>query len=514
MTAPRERVSAPRERVSAPRSTRPHVAVLGGGFAGMAAALALAAAGARVTLVERERRLGGKADEWRDAGFRFDTGPSVLTLSEVVRTTFERVGLTCPLAFRPAAPLCRYVYPDGRVWDVYRELEPTLAGLEPQEADAYRRALAKARTLYEAAAPVFVHGPAPGLLRLAAYGLRHGLAAAPGRSLPDLLRALGADGPLLLPFFMRFATYVGADPRRAPAVLHNVAWAELGLGVHHLEGGTYALVRALADALEALGADLRLGEAVERLVTRAGTVREVHTTRGVLACDAVVAAVDRELVSGWLGRRRRERTASLSGLVLLAGLRARDQRLARHTIVFPEDYGAEFDAIAGGEHPLDPTLYLHVSALDDVGDAPPGGENRFVMANAPALPIEPEASLQGEARAERGRAALLASLERRGFGWSEEALVTSRWLDPTTFAAYGHRGRLYGHAPHGLLGALRPGPRLRLAANLALAGGSVHPGGGIPLALLSGTQAAALLARRLGLRRSWPAPPPAAPTRG
>ncbi len=487
----RDRSRSPARAAAAGHGRR--VTVVGGGFAGLAAALTLASQGARVTLVEREPRLGGKADEWRDRGYRFDTGPSVLTLPEVVRDTFARCGLECPLEFRPASPLCRYLYPDGRAWDVYRELEPTLAGLDRSEADAYRRTLDKARELYEAAAPVFVHGPAPGPWRLAAYGLRHGLRAAPGRSLPDLLRALGAAGPLLGPFFLRFATYVGADPRRAPAVLHNVAWAELGLGVHHLEGGTYALVRSLRAALETLGVELRCGEAVERLVTRSGVVREVVTSRGSLACDAVVAAVDRDLVLAWLGRARREREPSLSGLVLLAGLGRRDERLARHTIVFPERYGAEFDAIASGRFPSDPTLYLHISARDDPADAPPGGENRFVMANAPALPLgsaDPEAV---EALEAAGREALLASLARRGLGWPRESLLTSRWLGPAAFAAYGYRGRLYGHAPHGLLGALRPRPRLGAASNLVLAGGTVHPGGGVPLALLSGRYAAATL---------------------
>ena len=478
---------------------RPHLAVLGGGFAGMAAALWLAARGARVTLVEREPRLGGKAGEWRTGAYRFDTGPSVLTLPEVVRTTFEGAGVPCPVTFRPAEPLCRYVYPDGRVWDVHRDLDATLAGLSSAEGEAYRRALAKARALYEAAAPVFVHGPAPGPLRLLRYGLRHGLAAAPGRSLPGLLRTLGADGPVLGPFFQRFATYVGADPRRAPAVLHNVAWVELGLGVYHPVGGMHGVVRGLHAALLELGVELRLGEAVERLVVRDGAVREVVTERGPLACDGAVAAVDRDVVLRWLGRPRgRARPASLSGLVLLSALTERDPRLAHHTILFPERYGDEFDAIQAGEHPADPTLYLNVSALSEERDAPPAAENRFVMANAPALPLADDPG-RSAARLEAGREALLRSLQRRGFAWRAQQVVAQRWLDPSDFAAFGDRGRLYGAAPHGLLGALRPAPRLRGLPGLALAGGTVHPGGGVPLALLSGRAAARALGDAMGL---------------
>ena len=482
--------------MSAARSQVRRVAVLGGGVAGLAAAVRLAHAGVGVTLIERGERLGGKAGEWRHGGYRFDTGPSVLTLPEVVRETFAAVGLECPVRFTPAAPLCRYVYPDGRVWDVHRDVEATLAGLSAREGDAYLRALGKARALYEAAAPVFVHGPAPGPLSLLRYGVRHGLAAAPGAALPALLRSLGADGPVLGPFFQRFATYVGADPRRAPAVLHNVAWAELGLGVYHLEGGMHALVRALVDAAERLGVETRLAEPVERLRLRGGRVDEVVTTAGAQRFDAVIAAVDRDRVLGWLGRAARRAPASLSGLVLLAALRGRDTRLAPHTIVFPERYGEEFDAIGRGEHPRDPTLYLNVSCLADPADAPAGGENRFVMANAPALPETDVDPAQRAQRLAQGRESLEATLARRGFGWAPERLVARRWLGPEEFSAFGERGRLYGAAPHGLLGALRPGPRLRGVEGLLLAGGTVHPGGGVPLALLSGRRAAEELLRR------------------
>lgn len=479
-----------------PPGRRPRVVVIGAGFAGLAAALRLAHRGADVTVLERAPRPGGKAGEWRTGGFRFDLGPSVLTLPQVVRDTFEQVGLDCPVEFVPADPTCRYVFADGRVWDVHRDLEATLAGLDAREGEAYRRALGAARSLYEAAAPTFVHAPAPGLGRLAAYGLRHGLAASPGRSLPALLDALGVHGPYLRPFFLRFATYVGADPRRAPAVLHNVAWAELGLGVYHPLGGMHALVDALAQALERAGVEVRTGATVVGVERRGARVVRVLTDAGAVDGDAVVSAVDRDLTLRWLGRPPRRGPASLSGLVLLAALPTRDERLAPHTVLFPERYGEEFDAIAEGRHPTDPTLYLNVSALADPADAPSGAENRFVMANAPALRAAGGDAREHEAE---GRAALRSTLARRGFAWGEGTALHERWLGPSDFAAFGEQGRLYGLAPHGLLGALRPGPRLRGVANLWLAGGTVHPGGGVPLALLSGRWAAHGVADALGL---------------
>jgi phytoene desaturase len=477
----------------------PRVAVVGAGFAGLAAALRLAAAGAAVTVVERAERPGGKAGEWRAGGFRFDTGPTVFTLPEVVEATFEAAGRPCPLELEAGDGACRYVFPSGRVWDVSTDLERTLSGLDAAEGAIYRRALAKARALYEAAAPTFVHGPPPSLAQLAAYGLRHGLAAAPGRSLPQLLDALGVGGDLR-PFFLRFATYFGADPRRAPAVLHNIAWVELGLGTRHVRGGMHAVARALAEAAADLGVEFRYGEAALAVERRGGRVVAIDAEHGRVPCDGAVLAIDRRQALALLGRPpAREPEPSLSGLVWLAGVKGSDDRLARHTILFPEAYGDEFDDVAEGRAPRDPTLYVSISSRSHPEDAPSGCDNLFVMANAPALPVV--AAPEGRARWMReGRQVIEGTLARRGFAPREEPLV-ERLLTPHDYAAFGHRGALYGAAPHGLRGALRAGHRVRGVRDVVLAGGTVHPGGGVPLALLSGGQAATRLARDLALHR-------------
>ncbi len=485
-------------------AARPVVAVVGAGFAGLAAAIDLARAGARVTLLERADAVGGKAGEWSEGGFRFDVGPSVFTLPDVVDAIFRDAGRERPFELRPLAPLCRYVYPSGRVWDVHADLEPTLAGLDAHEGRVYVRALEAARRLYEAAAPTFVRGPAPGLGQLAAYGLRHGLRASPGRRLPDLLAALGVDGDLL-PFFLRFATYFGGDPYRAPAVLHNIAWVELGLGVTWPVGGVHGVVRALRALAQDLGVEVRTGTEVRALPQRGGRVREVVTDAGTLAVDGVVAAVDRRWALALLGRPTPPRARpSLSGTVALLGVRGVTPGLVAHNVLFPRDYAAEFDDLRAGRHPVDPTLYLHASVKGDPGDAPPGCENWFVLANAPALPAgdatgEPGAARPphveddpGAGRREEDAAAarrLRSTLAARGLDPAGRTLV-ERDLGPAEWARFGDRGAIYGAAPHGLTSALRPGPRVRGVANVRLAGGTVHPGGGMPLALLSGRQAA------------------------
>jgi len=497
----------------------PRVAVVGAGFAGLAAAIDLARGGARVTLLERAPEVGGKAAEWRAEGFRFDLGPSVFTLPDVVAALFRDAGSELPFELRPLAPLCRYVYPSGRVWDVYADLDRTLAGLDAEEQRAYRRALTEARRLYEDAAPTFVRGPAPGLAGLASYGVRHGWRAHPGRRLPDLLQALGVKGDLL-PFFLRFATYFGGDPYRAPAVLHNIAWVELGLGVTLPVGGVYGVVRALRALAESLGVEVRTGVEVEALPLHGGRVVEVVTADGALPVDAAIAAVDRRWALTLLGRPAPvRRSPSLSGTVALLGVRGESPGLAAHNVLFPADYAAEFADLRAGRHPSDPTLYLHASSKADPGDAPPGDENWFVMVNAPALPAgdprgapvgvgghaareaaeasgRPQSAVHAARAAEDAAAAhrLRATLAARGHDPALRTVV-ERDLGPAELARFGDRGAIYGPAPDGLLSTLRPGPALPGVRNVWLAGGTVHPGGGIPLALLSGRYAAAALLR-------------------
>lgn len=471
--------------------------VLGAGFAGLSAAIQLALGGAEVTLVERAPRPGGKAGEVRDGGFRFDTGPSVVTLPEVLRAPFEAAGRPFPLRLHELDPIARYRFPSGRVLDVRRDVDATTEQLRADEAHAYRSLLDEARILYEAAAPVFVHGPPPGPLRLARYGLRHGLRARPWATLADLIASHGASGELR-DLFLRFATYFGADPFRAPAVLHNIAWVELGMGVVAPEGGVGGLVRAYHDLATSLGVRFAFDETVEQLRPRRGAAPEVHTRHAEggrrWIPDRLVSSLDRDRTARLAGRptpgARQE--PSLSGMVLLLAVEGEHPSVAHHTLVMPDDYRAEFDAIRAGRAPDDPTLYLSLGCRSRAGDAPPGQENWFVMANAPALGPR-GGGIDEAAYADRIERRLLdRGLLRPG----EQRRVAA--LGPRHLAGLASRGAIYGAAPHSLLASLRPSQRLRGLERTRLAGGTVHPGGGIPLAVLSGRQAADALLRTVG----------------
>lgn len=470
--------------------------VLGGGFAGLSAAVHLALAGSEVTLLEQLPEVGGKAGEVAQDGFRFDTGPSVLTLPQILHEIFGAAGEALPIELIPLEPLCRYCYPSGFIWDVYQDVEKTAAQLSARDAQAYRDLLEEARRLYEAAAPTFVLGAAPGSWALLRYAVRHGLKAHPTRTLPRLLARFNPS-PELTQFFLRFATYVGADPYRAPAVLHNIAWVELGLGVVYPQGGIKGVVRALAALARRLGVTVETEVTVQRLVVDGNRVREVVTDHGVRRADVVVAALDIVQTYALLGRPTplAKREPSLSGFVLLLGVEGETPLLAHHTISFSADYPAEFAAIARGQPPQDPTLYLSLSCRTDPCHAPEGSENWFVMTNAPALRPTDNWSAKGPAYAEY----LLHVLAQRGLDVRERLRLRVH-RTPQDLERLGYRGSIYGSAPHGLLAALRPRQTLPGVRNLVLAGGTVHPGGGVPLALLSGKQAARLALRQLRRR--------------
>ncbi len=448
-----------------------------------------------VTLLEQLGEVGGKAGEFVADGYRFDIGPSVWTLPEIMTDLFERAGETPP-ALGPLSPLCRYVFPSGRVWDVSRDVEATTAPLSPEEAKAYRRLLEEARALYEAAAPTFLFGQAPGPWELLRYGLSAGLKAHPLERLPDLLRRYGATGDLET-FFLRFATYFGADPYRAPAVLHNIAWAELGQGVYYPRGGIKGVVRALRSLAEKLGVSVQTGVTVTGLEVSGNRMTKIETSAGVFSADAVVSALDIVRTHELLGRETRAARLepSLSGFVLLLGLEGETPGLTHHNILFPRDYRAEFAALGRGELPTDPTLYVSISSKTLSQDAPPGCENWFVLVNAPAL--SREKPLDWEAEAPRYAERLLDVLGGRGLEVRGRIRVQQTFT-PAYLGTLAYRGAIYGAAPHTLLQTIRPKQMVRGLENLVLAGGTVHPGGGIPLALLSGRHAA----ERLLMRKS------------
>lgn len=461
--------------------------VLGGGFAGLSAAIHLALNHYEVSLLEQNESLGGKASEFRQDGFRFDTGPSVFTLNHVIQDLFKQADKPFPLTLEPLDLLCRYVFASGRVWDVYQDEAKTTAQLSSSEAKAYKALLQEAKKLYEASVATFVYGQNPTLFELAGYGLTRGLSAHPFKTLPQLLDSFGATGDLKQ-FFLRFATYFGADPYVSPAILHNICHVELGMGLSYPRGGIYKLVEAMQDLATDLGVSIKTSQRVKEIKSDRGFAKELVCEDEVFSADVVVSSLDIVRTHKLLGLATplAKKPASLSGFVMLLGVEGQTE-VAHHTISFAEDYEAEFEAIRQAKKIPDPTLYLNVSSKTEASDAPSGHENWFVMANAAALNAaeQPWSVEEEKAYAEH----LMNIISGRGLA-KKEQLSLKKSIGPNHLAKLAYRGSIYGSAPQSLSSTLRPAQSIKGIKNLALAGGTVFPGGGIPLAILSGKAAA------------------------
>ena len=483
------------------------VAIVGAGIGGLAAAALLAKAGHQVTVFEQAQTTGGKAASLQLGAYRFDTGPSLFTLPEVFRAFFVRLGrdMADYLTLRPLAPLCAYEFADGTRLHSFSERARFAAELEAAgvakaaELEAY---LEKSARLWDWAGELFL---TRSLHELATYGSRAGMRAmlnaarlSPFSSLHAANARAFAD-PRAVQLFDRYATYNGSSPFRTPATMRIIPHVEYAYGGYALAGGIVALPRALERVARELGVEFRLGTRVARIVTEAGRCRGLEVGGEFCACDFVVSNAD--LLSTYQAllqepqaaeaRRAARLEPSSSGLVFLWGLARRFSTLKVHNIFFSGDYRDEFDAIFRRlDMPAEPTVYVNITSKVTPQDAPAEGENWFVMVNAPR-----NAGQDWPALVTRVRRAVLARLSR-AVGCEveplirEEKVITPPDIERDTGSTY---GSLYGIASHTPLATfLRHPNRSRRIRGLYLAGGSVHPGGGMPLALLSGILAADL----------------------
>lgn len=477
------------------------VVVVGAGVGGLAVAARLGALGHNVTVVEQSGSVGGKLGWYERDGFGFDTGPSLLTMPHVLQELFAATGdrLESVLDVVPVEPVASYRFPDGTLLEASADLDRFRAALDavlgPGNGDDWTRFHARAERMWAATAHDFLETPGPpSLARLA---LRRPLdlgVVRPWQTLRDLGRHDLRD-PRLRMLLDRYATYSGSDPRRAPAALATVPYAEQAFGSWYVRGGLHRIALALADRVAATGGDIRLGSDVIGIRTGGGRATGVDLAGGSgLDADVVVTDVDathlyRDLLPRPRLRPRGE--PSLSGFVLLLGVRDEPGAAppAHHTVLFPADYDDEFDAVFGGRMPQDPTIY--VSVPPDPALAPPGHRAWFVLVNAPR-----QGPVDWDSPGTAGRYAelVLARMAERGTD-VRPRVVLQEVRTPADLArrTRADGGAIYDTSSNGARSAFRRPANRSPVPGLFLVGGSAHPGGGLPLVMLSARSVAGLI---------------------
>jgi len=485
---------------SLPKSTTPssqNLAVVGGGVAGMASAIRLAARGFKVSLYEAGPTLGGKLSDSKTAAFRFDNGPSLFTLPELLEDLFASAGkkLADYLEYEKLDLVCRYFYPDGTKINAWadpelfaREIEST-TGVKAAKVHKY---LQRAAFMYETTTPVFLEKSLHKVSNYLNWPTVRGITRMPFLGVFASMHNFNQSWlgeKRVVQLFDRFATYNGSDPYRAPATLAQIAHIEHKKGAWYPKGGMIAIRDAMEKLMVELGVTIKLNAPVDELVVEGKTVTALRVREALHTYDKVVFAgdiqqvYDRLLSSKKTTKQQAPAELSTSALIFHWGVKGVYDALDLHNIFFSEDYRQEFIELSASKVPDDPTIYVYVSAKHHPADAPAGHENWFVMINTPA-----NSGQDWEAEVIRMREIIIKRLSKSLHIDLQLNIVTEDVTTPLSLAGRTGSlgGAIYGRASNNKFSAFLRHPNYSPGIKgLYFCGGSVHPGGGIPLCLHS-----------------------------
>ncbi len=484
------------------------VAIIGGGLGALSGAIRLARLGFSVQLFEKNPKIGGKVNEVILEDYRFDTGASLLTMPFVIDELFDFAGFKRSdyLDFVPIDPICRYFFSDGSMMDASADnakMKSAIETLSPDDVEAYTRFLKYAERIHDLTAEIFMFTPIHEfgkLMRPRYFRTLFRLHQIdPFRTVHQSVSRFFSDARLVQ-LFDRYATYNGSDPFQAPATLNIIPYIEYGLGGYYIKGGIYRLIEALEAVACRLGIQIRTSARVEKICHDGKRISGVQVNGEKLETDYVLCGADAviahdELIDGHQHQSEKlnRLEPSLSGMVFLWGIKGKYPALAHHNIIFSSDYDAEFQQIFKQQRvPDEPTIYIAITSKTDTEHAPVDAENWFVLLNMPYL----APGQMWEKEKVRMRTVVLDRLKQLGFDIANQIEVEQSYTPEDFSELYAsNQGSIYGVSSNSRTTAFKRLPnRSRVLKGLYFAGGSVHPGGGIPLVILSGKMAATLIA--------------------
>ena len=474
------------------------VGIVGAGIAGIAAAIRLASKGNSVEVFDANSYPGGKLSEVRLNEYRFDAGPSLFTMPQYVDELFKLAGKVPRDYFEYQALdiACRYFYEDGTLINAYTNPEKFAKEVKEKlgvEEKIILNHLKHAAKIYKTVGKLFLEKSLHKIGNYVSIDTLRALFYLPGVDLYKTLHQSNKSRlkhPKLVQLFNRFATYNGSSPYLAPGILNVIPNLEHNIGAFFPKGGMYSITNSLYQLAKDVGVKFHFNQPVSQIITDSKKVKGLEIGNEKIEFDKVISNADvyptytKILKVDKFPQRVLSQSRSSSALIFYWGIKKEFKQLDLHNILFSNSYEAEFNHIFKHKkiHP-DPTVYINITSIYNPEDAPVGHQNWFTMINVP-----PNTGQDWDQMIAEARKNIIAKLNRMLGENIEEQITIETILDPRTIESKtsSYQGSLYGASHNKMMAAFHRHPNFsQKIKGLYFCGGSVHPGGGIPLCLLS-----------------------------
>jgi phytoene desaturase len=473
-------------------------AVIGAGIGGIASAIRLALKGYEIHVYEKNSFPGGKLSEIHLDGYRFDAGPSLFTLPKLVTELFELAGEEPSEHFKyePLDIICKYFYEDGTIVNAYNQPEKFAAELEEkvgEPASNVLRFLQNTKELYDLTSEIFMFNSFHKLSNYLKPAYKNTLLHLPKLHAFTTMAKRNErlfESPKVQQLFNRYATYNGSDPYKAPATLNLISHLEHNIGAFFPEKGMYSIALSLWSLAERQGVVFHFNKRVKNIIIENGKASGLKVDNEIYDYPIIINDVDiayfyKDLLPDKKRLRRLlKKDRSCSAMIFYWGMDKKFDGLELHNIFFSADYKKEFDYIFEKKDIYeDPTAYVFISSRQVPSDAPAGKDNWFVMINVPENTGQDWNHLVAKTRKNT-----IKKIERNLGLEVGKHIVAEKVLNPVSIdeRTGSYNGALYGSSSNGMMAAFNRHPNFRRGIKgLYFVGGSVHPGGGIPLCISS-----------------------------
>lgn len=488
------------------------VAIIGAGLGGLSAAIFLKKFGFNVDVFEQSNCVGGKAKSIFINDFRFDSGPTLLTMPFVLENLFDFCGEKTSdfIRIEKLQTVCKYFYPDGTELKAYSDINKLAEELQSKTLDSTERIkqyFDYSKTIYDLTADMFLQ---KSFYEISTFLNLKSLKTLLSVNKIDAFRTMHQANTKFfkdektIQLFDRYATYNGSNPFKAPATLNIIQHVEYGIGGFLPNGGITEIPNALFNLAQKIGVNFFLNSGVEKILHKGNKINGVVVNQSggksekeyqIVLSNSDVNFTYEKLLDDSTSKpamNYKKHEPSTSALVFYWGIKGKEEKLDVHNILFSGNYRNEFEELFDKKIcPNDPTVYIYISSKYNPSDAPNGFENWYVMINAPYIDNQ-----NWEEETQRSRKNILSKIKSVLKINLSDRIVCEKILTPIEIekSTNSFRGSLYGISSNSKFSAfLRQRNRSKTYKGLYFAGGSAHPGGGIPLVILSGKIAAELI---------------------